>query len=279
MAKDVQENAKTAKSPDPQKNAGKKPFWKKDGLIPGILAFLVAVLVIAAVLTGAFFIVIKNNFSGISERYRKEIQEIPLLRLALPEPVDPEDPELLTEDQLKAKYRELLNIREQLVGELGEANERLKELEKYRADREAQVGELETAEKDLESIRADLTAREIQLEADRKRLYEATAAENAQAFAEFFESIDPEIAKQIYEKVTAERRATEEAKKFAAIYGSMDSAAAAQIFEKMGEQELELIVETIRNLNRDAAAELLASMTPEFAAKVTKKLSESNKAQ
>ena len=56
-----------------------------------------------AVIGGAFYFIMHNNINGIGERYRKNLQAIPVLKLALPSVKDPDDPKYLTDDEIKKK--------------------------------------------------------------------------------------------------------------------------------------------------------------------------------
>jgi len=53
----------------------------------------------------------------------------------------------------------------------------------------------------------------------------------------------------------------------------MDTKAAAKIFEELGDSQLDLVVETLRNMKKDVAAEIISEMSQSYAAKVTEKLS------
>jgi len=75
---------------------------------------------------GVFFIVIKNNVNGLAEKYRNNLKNIPVLRMALPPPpadYDPLDPKNLKLDELIEKYN-------QFRKENGELAKKLEETEK-----------------------------------------------------------------------------------------------------------------------------------------------------
>jgi len=58
---------------------------------------LITLIVIVSVVGGVFFIVIKNNVNGLAEKYRNNLKNIPVLRMALPPPpadYDPLDPKI-----------------------------------------------------------------------------------------------------------------------------------------------------------------------------------------
>jgi flagellar motility protein MotE (MotC chaperone) len=67
---------------------------------------------------------------------------------------------------------------------------------------------------------------------------------------------------------------SEEAKKFSQLYEAMDSSASAKIFEQMGESKMDLIISIIKNIKKEKTSEILAAMKPEFASKLTEKMSQ-----
>jgi flagellar motility protein MotE (MotC chaperone) len=54
----------------------------------------------------------------------------------------------------------------------------------------------------------------------------------------------------------------------------MDAGAAAKIFEELGDGKIDLVVDTLKNMNNKNAAQILEEMNENYAAKVTEKLSE-----
>lgn len=269
MANDSQQ---TVKSPGTKGSA--KAAKKRSGLFSGFMAFFVAALIMVAVFGGAFFIVIKNNINGLGERYRKQIQAIPVIRLALPAAPDPDDPKYLTDAQLRQKYQELRKTRDDLSAQIKDLENQISELQNYKQTHDASAAEIEKKLADLDERQAALDVREKQIEEEKKMLDQAAALGDKKAFAEYFEKIDTQTAKSIYEQVIVQQQTDAEAKKFASLYGSMDPASAARIFENMGASQLDLIVKTLQNMNKEIAAQILAAMDPGFAASVSENMAE-----
>lgn len=244
----------------------------RNGILFTLLALVTAIVIMAAVLGGAFYIVVHNNINGIGEAYRPQINKIPILRMALPKAEDPDDPKNLTEGELKDKYNELRKIRTQLTEQLEQASKKIDELNSFKADTEKNQAELERKKADLEAQAAAIEAKNKEMLAVEKSLNEMIAAGDKEGFRQYFEQVNKEQAAQIYAELVKEQKLDEDTKKFAQRYESMDAKAAAEIFEKMGSSKLELIAKTLHAMKKEAAAEIMAAMTPEFAAKVTEKL-------
>lgn len=269
MAKENRKK-KMKQSPNPQGSInGEK---KQNGFLFSVLALIAALVIIVAVLGGAFYIVIRNNVNGLAERYRKEIQAIPVLKHALPVPPDPEDPQYMTAAEIKDRYQELRKLRDELKAQLEEAGKKIEELRKYKDEQDRITAENERVRESLERQRLEIEEKIKRYEEDKKKLDEAIAQNDRDGFTEFFERIDRENAEAIYAQVIKEQKAKEEDVKFAKLYEAMDADAAARIFEQLGSSKIDLVVEALKNMNREAASEILASMDPAYAAKVTEKL-------
>lgn len=278
MAKERLQNAQKSQKDSSGTNstspADNKANSKKDQIVYGLLALLTAMIIICAVIGGAFYIFIRNNVYGWAEKYRENIQTIPVLRLALPKPGDPEDPRYLSEDELIKKYNDLRSKRDQLVKELELAKNDIMELQKYKDDWDKLKAENEKAIVDIENQKQELEAYRKEAEEDKTKVDELIARGDKEGFKQFFERVNKETASQLYSELIKEQKASEEAKSFAKLYEKMEPASAAKILERMGEGKMDLIVEILNNMKKDACAQVLAAMDPTFASKATVKLSE-----
>lgn len=245
----------------------------KNKLIGGLAAFVIAVGIILLVLGGTFYILMKNNVNGVGERYRENLKDVPLLNRALPKAPDPNDPKYMSTKELTEKYSTLLKENEELnnkVAELGRQND---ELNLYKNSEGAREEENEGLKKQIEEQALKLEEEKKQMAEERKKLDELIASGDKAGFKQFFENIDKENAQRIYTSIINEQKASEDTKKFVQLYENMDAAVAAKIFEQMGSSKIDLVVDILRNANKEAASEIIASMTPAFASKVTEKLS------
>lgn len=270
MAKDKVTNVN--ESPKSQEKQGDKT--KRNGIVFGLLAVLTAIAIIVIVFGGAFFILIRNNVNGLADKYRKQIQPVPVLNMVLPKVQDPEDPKLLSDEEIREKYAELMKHRDELAGRVKESDKKIAELQKYKEDSEKLMEESESLKKALQEQQVKLDDKEKKLQEDKQKLDEMVAKNDKAGFKEFFEKIDSETAARLYSEILTEQKADEDTKKFAKIYEEMDAGAAAKIFEEMGDARLDLVVDALKSMNRENSAEILAAMNSSYAAKVTEKLSE-----
>lgn len=271
MAKEKQATVQPAQSPKPQGSETQKD--SKNGILFGLIAFLTALVIMLAVFGGAFYVVVHNNVNGIGEKYRNQLQKIPVLKLALPAVPDPEDPKYLTDSDIRARYAEMKKQKDDLTRQLSDTNKKIAELQKYKDSQDSANAENTKNQNDINAQKAQLDAQKKQLEEDRKKLNEMIASGDKAGFKDYFEKVDKDTAQKIYTQIMQEQKASDDAVKFAKLYESMDPAAAAAIFEQMGTAKLDTVVEILKNMKKDASAEVIAAMTPSFGATVTDKLS------
>jgi len=126
----------TVKNPEAQGSGTEKKKAEKNGFLFGLLVLLITLIVIVSVVGGVFFIVIKNNVNGLAEKYRNNLKNIPVLRMALPPPpadYDPLDPKNLKLDELIEKYNQFRKENGELAKKLEETEKALNELQSSQA--------------------------------------------------------------------------------------------------------------------------------------------------
>lgn len=254
---DIKEDAYEDKNKD--KNA------KIDNFKFGILAFLVAVIIMAGILLGAFYLIVHNNVYGVAETHRKEIQNMPLLRWALPKPPDPEDPEYMTEKEIRNKYIEIKTQRDDLSEQLKETNRVINELKIYKDGYEKVMIEKEEEKSKLEEEKK-------KIESDRVEIQKFAAEGNKEDFKKYFEAMDKDKAEELYREILLEEKIDADIKKFVQIYENMDETAVAKIFNEMGEEKIELVIEILTKMKKENSSAILTEMDPVFASKVTEKM-------
>jgi len=257
-------------SPIPQ---GSEEESNKKGVLFVLLTIFTALVIMTAVIGGALFIVIKNNVGGTAERYRKEIQGIPILRLALSEAKEVDDPDKLTPEDLKKKYVELKKTKEDHIKQLESANKKIAELQNSNKQIDKLKEEAEKYKKQYEENVKQFEDEKSKLEEYKRKVDETVARGDKTAFKEFYEQLNPEISQKIYAEIITEQKVNSEIKKFATLYETMDSEAAAAIFEELGTAKIDLVVDILRYMKKESSAEVLASMKTDFSAMVSEKLS------
>lgn len=245
---------------------------KKRSKLFTILIILLDIVIILAAFGAVFYFIFYNNIGGVTEKHYSTVKNIPLLNLALPEAPDPLNPKYMTQREIRDKYLEYKAENEELKKQIDEAKRKAEELQTYKDDYDTLTNEARTALQAIKTTGEAITEKERQLAEEKAKLDMAAAKGDKEAYREYFESIDPENAAAIYESVVKAQQTDENVKKFAQIYAEMDPASAAVIFEQMGTSKLDMITETLKAMNKSNSSEIIQSMTPDFAAKVTERL-------
>ena len=74
----------------------KEKKGKPHGVLHGILVVILSIIIVLLAFGGAFYYVLKNDINGLGERFRPGLERVPILKLALPELPESEDPMILS---------------------------------------------------------------------------------------------------------------------------------------------------------------------------------------
>lgn len=230
-----------------------------------ILALVTALVVVASVVLGAFYLIIHYNFNGFTDKYEQNIRKMPILHYALQKQPDANAPENFTKEKLVELYKQYSEENTQLKQQLHEATVKNEELAKYQQ-------ESETLTTTVESLQNEMNIEKAKYEEYKSEVDALVARGDTEGFSEYFSQVNSEVAERIYTEIIEEEEAGEEAKEFAQLYEKMDTGSCAKIFENLGTSKLDLISYTLKNMKKDIAAEILSEMSDDFAAKLTDKL-------
>ncbi len=245
---------------------------RQKGKLMTILTVLLVAVIILAVFGGVFYFIIFNNIGGVTEQYYSSLKKIPVLNLALPEPPDPLNPKYMTNSEIRKQYIEFRTDNETLREQLAEAQKKIDEYRVFKDNNDELAKEADAKTQDIAAREAAIAEKELKLKELQEKLDTLIAYGDPAAYADYYETLDPVNAQLIYEKTLLEQQTDANIKKFALVYAEMDPASAAAIFEELGTSRMEMIAETLMAMNKANSAEILESMTPDFAAKVTEKL-------
>ena len=238
---------------------------KKGG---GLLTVFIVVLIIV-IWVAIFALLINLDVGGIGTTLRPMLKDIPLVNKILP---DVSDDEIAWENDLA--YKDII-----------EANQRIKELEilvdKLTIDNEdkdeeiialtSQVNRL----KELESKMADFEDRVYEF--DRKIVF-GEHAPSIDEYIKWYETISPENAERIYEMAIQKEAYNITIKEKAAYYEKMKASDAAEVFENMT-ADLEYVCKLLYCMKVQSVSDILSSMDPLYAAKITRKMKEMDEAR
>lgn len=158
------------------------------------------------------------------------------------------------------------------------------------ADAVEQIKRLELELENVQSGNADAKERiqELEAEIERLRTFEnnqiafediknefydeviySDKGPGAEAFIEYYESMDPATAEKLYKQVVAQQQVDSEVKDYANAYSEMKPKEAAAIFEAM-QDDLELAAKILETMDAESRGKILGAMDAEVAARLTK---------
>ena len=156
-----------------------------------------------------------------------------------------------------------------------EAVDRIKELEveieelKETGQNSDYIAELEAASAEL----AEYKANEAAFEETKEKFYEEVVfsdnAPDINEYKTYYESIEPENAEAIYKQVVSQIQTDEEIEDYVKAYSSMKAKDAAAIFDTMTD-DFDLVCEILSAMDASTRADILAAMSEENAAIITK---------
>ncbi|TCT16424.1 flagellar motility protein MotE (MotC chaperone) [Natranaerovirga pectinivora] len=239
---------------------------EKTNTIKGSIISILIGVGITVLLLGGFILLIKLDIAGLGNQVmRPLINDVPVLNLMLPK-------EKVRENQLEIDKKENPYAFETVE----EAVYRLKELEVVVANKNSEIRNLN---EETDRLRREVSRlqefenRYIDFLEDKSKFDEVVVfndkAPDINEYKQFYESIFPQNAAQIYERVIEQYLYDEQAKKYAETYQSMKPGEAARILETMT-TDLDLVVLILKNINTEQRAKILGAMNPTTAARITR---------
>ncbi len=225
----------------------------KGKVIRSIIVFFVVLLVLI-VGVGAM---IRFDVLGMGTKYLGPyIQNVPILSMILPEMPVEEGADDTYNFETVEEAVEILQITEKM---LKESDEKAEELSEQLEQLTAEVTRLSVFE-----------ANQLQFEED-KAAFDALIASSSDPvdFTEWFESMYPKNAADIYADVVGEVVISQELKDLVGLYENMKPSQAAAILESMATTRLAQTTQIIKNLSSDQGADILGAMDADTAAKIT----------
>lgn len=161
---------------------------------------------------------------------------------------------------------------------LADALERIRELENQNATLQAQVAsdQENITDKDNEIARLKVfETNQTEFQATKDEFYQeivyGNSAPDADTYIEWYNSLDPEAAEEIYRQVLGDKEVSQEMKDLASSYTSMKPEEAAAILQKMS-NDLDSVARILSSMSAADRGAIMGKMDADFAANVTKKL-------
>jgi flagellar motility protein MotE (MotC chaperone) len=272
VIKDKKSSLDKKKNSDYKSSLDKKKSTDKNSVLFYVITIITALLLVAFIIGGLLFFAIKNNVNGIADNMGDSIDNIPVLRLALPVKPNPEDEVNMTEEQVRNKYNQMKADKAELDKRLSSLTIQTEQLNKLVTAKDTNASLLQQQKDALEKEKLKLTDDIANLKKDFNNVSNTIAKGDTTEYKKYFEKIEPKLSADLYAQILKDQKMSEDVKKYCSIYETMDASAVAGIMEQMDSGKMALIVEIMKNLKKDTSGEILSEMTPEFAAKVSVQL-------
>lgn len=225
---------------------------------------VIITLLIILIWLGIFAVIVKTDIGGFGSTVMAPVlKDVPVLNKILPDTV-------VTKNGDSNKYKSMADAVEyikQLETELAGYQEADTTKDQQIADLQAENERLKTFE-----------AAQAQFEKEKQEYYDEVVfgdkAIDYDNYVKYYQEIDPENAKALYEKAIEKYAYDEEFTERAKMYSSMDPAEAAAIFYEMtGDMDLVAnILNAMSTTNSSAIMNEIAALDSVYAAKLTKLL-------
>lgn len=259
------------------KAAPTKDTVKKSGIIKTFLTLVIAVVLITLAMGSVFGYMIHSNYYGLADRFRKNLEKVPVVKLILPPEYDLEVPEKMPFDVLLEKYASYRSKCKEFEAKITELENTVKELTVYKDNADGIKADADETRKQLAAQQAELDMKMKEYQELKAKIDEIIAGKDTAEFKDFYERLDSQNAAKVYEKVMERYVCSSEVKEFAKVYEGMDASKAATVLQKIGSSNMELVVDILKNMSKESSAAVMEAMRDDFAARVTQHLAQPRK--
>ena len=227
-----------------------------------IMAFVVLLIILIWLVIFAFLV--KMDVGGFGSTVLFPVlKDVPYVNQILPG-IEEYLPQDIEEDEY-AKFETV----EQAIVRIKELETEVEALKAAGTENSDYIAELETANAELGEYKSNEAAFE---ELKEKFYEEVVFSENAPDINEYktyYESIEPDNAAAIYKQVISQLQTDQEIEDYVKTYTSMKAKNAAAIFDEMTD-DYDLVCEILQAMDASTRSDILAAMSTENAAILTK---------
>lgn len=231
----------------------------------GVSVFLVTTLIVV-VWIAILCLLIKLDVGGFGSGVLYPVlKDIPVVNKILPAVEDTADGDGTGTQEAYGGYTNL----KEAVDYIKELELELQRAQSSNADNSEEMENLKAEVARLKTFEDS----QVDFQLLKNKFYEevvyADKGPGAEAYKEYYESIDPTTAEYLYKQVVQQLEASNEVKDYAQAYSEMKPKEAAKIFESMTDN-LSLASQILSVMSAEDRGKILGAMDPTVAAKITK---------
>lgn len=114
---------------------------------------------------------------------------------------------------------------------------------------------------------------QLQFKQEKELFDEMIALEDPSAYSKFYELIEPELAKELYQEVVVQQNADAEFLNYVKTFENMKASSATPILEELASTDMELLLMIMNALTSEQRSNVLTNMEPQQAATISRLLS------
>lgn len=200
-------------------------------------------VLIALIIIGSSVAIFGFNVGNIRDTYlRPGLEKIPIINNLLPPLEDEEVIETVNQISAEELMIEELNLK---IQELNAEIVRLSQFENT----------------------------QLQFKQEKELFDQMIALEDPSAYANFYESVDPQLAQELYQQIIVKQNDDEEFLSYVKTFENMKAANATPILEELALTDMELLLMIMNGLTSEQRSNILTNMQPQQAATISRLLS------
>lgn len=240
----------------------KKRKEESNGKFGTFLIILLFLLIWISVLA----LLVKLDVGGLGTTLRPYIKDLPVVNLMLPG---------VSDEQIQWEENYPYKNMDEAMKELDLLKQQVETLTKENTAQAIEITQLRTENNRLKNFEDDVKAFEERVKRFDQYVVFNDKAPDVTAYKEFYESIDPENAAELYQRVVELIQYDEGVIKQAELFANMKPGQAAEALQEMT-ADIEFITKVLLAMKKDNATEIMNKMDALFVAKVMQRMTDLN---
>lgn len=240
----------------------KKKKEESGGKLGTFLIIILFLLIWISVLA----LLIKLDVGGLGTTLRPYIKDVPIGNLMLPN---------VSDEQIQWEENYPYKNMDEAMNELDLLKQQVEKLTKENTEQAIEITQLRAENNRLKNFEDDVKAFEERVKRFDQYVVFNDKAPDVTAYKEFYESIEPENAAQLYQYVVELIQYDEGVIKQAELFANMKPGQAAEALQEMT-ADIEFITKVLLAMKKDNATEIMNKMDALFVAKVMQRMTDLN---
>lgn len=240
----------------------KKKKEESSGKFGTFLIIILFLLIWISVLA----LLIKLDVGGLGTTLRPYIKDVPVGNLMLPN---------VSDEQIQWEENYPYKNMDEAMNELDLLKQQVEKLTKENTEQAIEITQLRAENNRLKNFEDDVKAFEERVKRFDQYVVFNDKAPDVTAYKEFYESIEPENAAQLYQYVVELIQYDEGVIKQAELFANMKPGQAAEALQEMT-ADIEFITKVLLAMKKDNATEIMNKMDALFVAKVMQRMTDLN---